>query len=247
MRHYARNDSSTLEAVDPEQWQAEKDADDLMAQAWYVDARTASYAFHDDPLRNDDGGVVSTTCTPGDSSLYSTHGYTILAAALEEATGVGVKDLVRQEISEPLGLTTLRQEDNMDLEVRRAKLYDGADNEEVDADETTWKTLGGGLESDVRDLARFGRAVIQGQVYGDVEHVWGGGTEGWSYAYGWNLYDQDGHRAAGKSGGQLGSDAHLVVYPDDDTVVAVMINREELSDPEDHATDIAEYIGGLIV
>jgi hypothetical protein len=38
----------------------------------------------------------------------------------------------------------------------------------------------------------------------------------------------------------------LIVYPDDDTVIAVMINREEFSNAEDHATDIAEFIGDTI-
>ncbi|MDG4824950.1 serine hydrolase [Asanoa sp. WMMD1127] len=249
VRHYANNESSTLEDVDAVQWEKEKTTDSQLAQTWYPDAATAVEEFDDDPLRSYDSGTdtVSTTCVPGASSLYSTHGYTVLGAGLEAATGRTVEQLVREEISEPLGLDTLRQEQITDTSVRRATLYTGADNDAADPDETTWKTLGGGVESDIRDLARFGRAVVQGQVYADTEYVWNGGANGWSYAYGWGTYTQDGHRAAAKNGGQLGSDTHLIVYPDDDVVVAVMINRAELTDPADHATDIAEYIGELIL
>jgi CubicO group peptidase (beta-lactamase class C family) len=249
VRHYANDDKSTLENINPIQWELEKDEDAFLKSAWFANAQAASYVFHDDPLRDydSDTGLVSTTCTPGveGSSLYSTHGYTFLAAALEGATGHGIKELIQYEIAGPLNLTTLRQEELNDGSPRRAKLYKGEDNDEVEMDSTTWKTLGGGLESTIKDMAKFGRAVIAKLVFADTDYVFNG-PNGWSYAYGWNLYDQNGHRAAGKSGGQLGSDAHLIVYPDDDTVIAVMINREEFSDAEDHATDIAQYIGDTI-
>ncbi|MGN9909155.1 serine hydrolase [Phytohabitans sp. LJ34] len=251
VRHYAGHPKSSLEATDPEQFEVEKAADDNMAQSWYSDAQAVVGEFDADPLRSwTEGGGVSTACTPGDSYLYSTHGYTILGAALEEATGAGVKDLVRQEISEPLGLTTLRQEEPYGIgePVRRAKLYEGADNDEVAPDDTTWKTLGGGLESSVRDMARFGAAMIAGQVVADDDYIWDGGDEGWSYAYGWALDTEGGHKVADKDGKQLGSDAHLRVYPDDGIAIAVIVNREEFDGGAgDHATYIAEEIGDLMV
>ncbi|MFC0531257.1 serine hydrolase [Phytohabitans kaempferiae] len=247
VRHYAGSKSSSLKATDPEQYEAEKDADALMAQTWYANATAAAYAFHDDPLRWYEGGVVHTDCEPGTRELYSTHGYTILGAALEGATGVGVKDLVRQEISDPLGLETLRQEELGGPPVRRAKIYSGAANAEADPDEITWKTLGGGLESDVRDMARFGTALIDGKIVNDTDHIWDGTAHNWGYAYGWNVGTDGGHRFASKSGGQLGSDAHLLLYPDDGIAIAVLINREELTNSADHGSAIAKQIGALMV
>ncbi|BCB77643.1 hypothetical protein GCM10022251_63600 [Phytohabitans flavus] len=247
VRHYAGNKSSSLKTLDPAQYDAELATDSHLAATEYPDARTAVAEFDDDPLRSWTGGAVSTNCTAGDSELYSTHGYTVLGAGLEAATGVPVKDLVRQEISDPLGLTTLRQEDPDDTEVRRAKIYKGPSNTEATPDQISWKTLGGGLESNVRDMARFGNAMIAGNVVADTDHIWDGTAEGWDYAYGWDVDTKGGHRYATKSGGQLGSDAHLLVFPDDGISIAVLINREELSNPEDHATAIAWHIGDLLI
>ncbi|GAA4443609.1 serine hydrolase [Phytohabitans houttuyneae] len=247
VRHYAGDEESTLETLDPEQYDVEVATDDHLTETGYPDARTAVAEFDSDPLRSwTEVGGVSTSCTQGASELYSTHGYTVLGAGLEGATGVPVKDLVWQEISYPFGMTTLRQEDPDDTGVRRAKIYKGAANTEVAPDQISWKTLGGGLESNVRDMARFGDAMISGEIVTDTDHIWDGTANGWDYAYGWGVGSKNGHRYASKSGGQLGSDAHLLVFPDDGISIAVMINREELSDPADHASAIAWYVGDLL-
>ncbi|GAB3536237.1 serine hydrolase [Phytohabitans suffuscus] len=247
VRHYATDPKSSLKNVDADQYEAEKDADAEIASTWYADASTAAPLYYGDPLRRFSGGAVSTTCTPGQSYLYSTQSLAFAGRGFEAATGTGVKELVQQEIAGPLGLTTLRAEEAADTSVRRAKIYAGEDNVEVDRDQITGKFLGGGVESSVRDMARFGTAVLEGDVYADVDHVWDGTDHGWSYAYGWGVGTRDGHRYASKSGGQRGSDAHLLLFPDDGISIAVLINREELADADDHGTAIAWAVGDLMI
>jgi len=245
VRHYATDPKSSLDGIDDDQFEAEKDADAELTDTWYDNASAAAPLYYGDPLRKYEGGAVSTTCTPGQSYLYSTPSLTFAGRGFEAATGTTVKTLVEQQVAGPLGLTTLRAEEVADTTVRRAKIYAGEDNDEVDRDQITGKLLGGGLESDVRDMARFGDGVMRGDLFTDVEHVWDGTSHGWSYAYGWGVGSKDGHRYASKSGGQRGSDAHLLVFPDDEVVIAVLANREELTDAADHATAIAWAIGAL--
>ena len=246
VRHYATDPKSTLEGIDADQFEAEKDADAELSSTWYADPSDAAALYYGDPLRKYESGAVSTSCTPGASYLYSTPSLAFASRGFTAATGIGAKELVQQQIAGPLGLTTLRAEEQADTSVRRAKIYAGEDNDEVARDEITGKFLGGGIESDVRDMARFGTGVLEGDVFTDVEHVWDGTSHGWSYAYGWGVGTKDGHRYASKSGGQRGSDAHLLLYPDDGISIAVLINREELSDPADHGTAIAWAIGSLM-
>ena len=202
VRHYADDEA----VADPEEYEAQLAADNHLTSTKFSSATGATLHFRDDPLL--------LNCTIGDTEEYSTHGTVLGSAAEEQAIDTPIDELVRQQISDLLGLTTLRQEDTDDTTVRRPKIYAGEANDEIDFDETSWKTVGGGLESDVRDLARFGDALLAGQIISaaNVEYMFSG--TGWDYAYGWNiLADDDGHRRVGKSGGGPGVDSYLLMYP----------------------------------
>jgi CubicO group peptidase (beta-lactamase class C family) len=238
VRHYADPDSAEAQA-DPEEYAAQEAVDDSLGETVFATNTEASLLYRDDPLL--------LNCTVGTDERYSTFGYGLLASAEEQATGLTASQLVRQYISDPLGLTTLRQEDTTDTTVNRPKLYAGADNDEIGYDEMSWKTLGGGLESDVRDVASFGDHLMAGDIVSQdsLDHMWV--DLGWDYAYGWKLLaDHNGHRRVGKSGGGPGADSYLLMYPDDGVTIAVLINREELAEDDNNAWQIANGIGELM-
>jgi CubicO group peptidase (beta-lactamase class C family) len=111
----------------------------------------------------------------------------------------------------------------------------------------SWKTLGGGLESNVRDVAGFGGHLMAGDIVSQnsLDHMWV--DLGWDYAYGWSsLSDHNGHRRVGKSGGGPGVDSYLLMYPDDEVAIAVLINREELAEGDNNAKVIASGVAELI-
>jgi CubicO group peptidase (beta-lactamase class C family) len=105
----------------------------------------------------------------------------------------------------------------------------------------------GRVESTAKDMARFGAALLAGQIItpANVEHIWSG--TGWSYAYGFDIGSESGHRRATKSGGARGSDAFLQMYPDDGIVIVVLINREELAEADNNAQAIAGFIGAKML
>src|SRR6185312_11737448 len=165
----------------------------------YPSAGAAAAMFWSEPL------VAG--CTVGLTDSYSTHGYTVAAAGMEAASGgTPVADLLRQRLSDPLGLTTLRQEVPGDASVRRSKIYEGARPVEVARDRISWKTLGGGLETTPKDLTRLGSRLLAGAVVtpARVGHMFGG--TGWGYAYGFGTGSENGHRRVAKNGSQRGAD-----------------------------------------
>ncbi|MDG4765778.1 serine hydrolase [Solwaraspora sp. WMMD406] len=233
VRHYAGTEADDgADAADVAQWQAE---DDTLATSWYANATAAGAAFWDSDL----------VCPVG-TSHYSTHGYTILGAALEGATGTPVAELVETELTAAYDLGTLRPEDLSDTSVRRTTLYDGS-NDEYGGDEVSWKVLGGGMESSVADLARFADKLVDEQIVsGDsLDAMWV--DTGWGYAYGWSIDTEDGHLRVGKNGGATGSTAYLQMYPDDGIVVAVLMNRADGVADNNRSEVLGTEIGSLVL
>jgi CubicO group peptidase (beta-lactamase class C family) len=235
VRHYANA------ATDP----AGARADSVMAGADHPGAGAAAAMFWSQPL------VAG--CTVGTTESYSTHGYTIAAAGMEAAAGgTPVSLLLRRRLSDPLGLTTLRQEDPGDASVRRSKIYEGPSPAEVARDRISWKTLGGGLETTPKDLTRLGSLLLAGAVVSKarVAHMWSG--TGWGYAYGFSIGagigpgTEKGHRRVAKNGSQRGADSFWLMYPDDGIVIAVMANRRNPGGPAP-AEAIANEIGTLLL
>ena len=163
-------------------------------------------------------------CTPG-SYLYSTHAYTVLGAVLEKVAGKSIDQIVLDEITNPFGLETLRPETQAGGLDDRVQLY-RTNGDEYDGDDTSNKTLGGGLVSTARDLVRFGNGILDGTILTAAQRttLW---TPIGGYAYGWDVgtADHAGERVVGKSGGQPGAKSYLRVYPDDGIVIAVLSNR----------------------
>ena len=84
-------------------------------------------------------------CTPG-TQKYSTHGYGAAGAAFEAFEDKPIDQIVRDELTLPFGLTTLRPESLAGSLADRVQLYE-TDNDEYAGDDTSNKTLGGGLVS----------------------------------------------------------------------------------------------------
>jgi CubicO group peptidase (beta-lactamase class C family) len=235
VRHYAGEEASDgADPDDVEQWAEE---DDILDSTEYDTATEAADVFWDSDL----------VCTVG-TSHYSTHGYTILGAALEAETGgTPIDELVLDELTDPFELGTLRPEDMDDTSVRRTLLYDSANNPITDPDEVSWKVLGGGMESSVRDLASFADELISEEILDDdsLDAMWE--DTPWSYAYGWSNDTEDGHLRVYKNGSAPGSTAYLQMYPDDGIVIAVLMNRADGIDNVNRAEELGQDIGSLIL
>jgi CubicO group peptidase (beta-lactamase class C family) len=201
----------------------------------YATALAAAATIWDDDL----------VCTPGTGQYnYSTHGYTLAAAALEAAGGDDIKDLFHKLLTTPFGLGTLGAQ-NFSSSVHRMSLYtDG--NAEVDTPNNDWKVAGGGIDSSAADLARFGARLIAGQILnpGSLSEMWTAPDGSAAYGLGWDLGSEDGTQVVAKGGSWTGNLAYLRLYPQKGIVVAVMMNDRSGSQS---ATQLGRDIGSLVL
>ncbi|MEV0458743.1 serine hydrolase [Catellatospora methionotrophica] len=199
----------------------------------YATALAAADEFWDEPL----------VCNPPDY-YYTTLGYTLLGADLEAAAGDNVKNLVRTKLTNAYGLGTLAPAD-MSAAVRRMTMYtDG--NAEVALENKDWKTLGGGIQSNVYDLGRFGAKLAAGQILTQTSRdtMWTAPDADSGYAYGWSTGTENGHPVVAKDGSWTGTLAYLRIYPEDGIVVAVMMNDRSGTQS---TTQLGRDIGAIVL
>ena len=191
----------------------------------YTNALSAAEKFWLDPLAK-----------PIGEYHYSTHGYTLFAACVEQATGMPIAKVIRRELGEPGDLTTLAAENRATARPLRVTLYrrnpqqTGTPvNVPARPDNLSWKVCGGGLECSAWDLLRFGVQLCRGdhlsaaslqQLSARID-----GNE--SYALGCNHSVEQGVLVFAKSGGQLGVNSYIWCAPEKQAVMVLLCNRQE--------------------
>jgi CubicO group peptidase (beta-lactamase class C family) len=176
---------------------------------------------------------------PGTEWRYSNFGWTLVGAVVEAAAGEPFLGFMDREIFTPLG-----------MEQTVPDLGDEGPHEGVKYDRASLGTLRRGQEIDMScsmapggflstptELVRFGFAMLNAEILDSatVKLFWtpqrlksGAPT---MYGYGWSIQNvplgadkQASTRMIGHGGSVLGGQASLMILPDLDMVVAVMIN-----------------------
>jgi CubicO group peptidase (beta-lactamase class C family) len=168
---------------------------------------------------------------PGAKYSYSTHGYTLVVAALERASGRSFVELVREHVRDR-GTPSLDCEVLVDAKPARSALYelekDGGARLEAEREDNSWKYGGGGMESTALDLARFGDAVRTATLVSPAarERMWSptalaDGKQS-HYGLGWRIARDRGEVL--HTGSQQGAHSALVIVPAEGLVIAVTTN-----------------------
>jgi serine beta-lactamase-like protein LACTB, mitochondrial len=181
-------------------------------------AQDALQLFINDPL------VIS----PGSNYSYSTHGYTVLAAAIEKITNNNFAPYASSRFN-AWGLPTLRPENAAIPLANRAEIY-GTNNKPAQRDNLSQKYAGGGYESSVVDLCKLGMKVVNGNILTPASRnlMW---TKQQSqarltnYGFGWNVGTDGDRKVVAHNGAQTGAASYWRIYPDDGVVVVVLSNR----------------------
>lgn len=200
----------------------------------YATALDAAEEFWDDAL----------VCDPlvDVEDNYSTHGYTLLGAALEAAGDDDIKGLVRSRLVTPFHLGTLGPQRSTG---HRMAIYNNS-GDEIDAPDNDWKVLGGGLDSSVADLASFGDKLASGDILGRLAlaQLWTPPDTASGYAYGWSTGTEQGQDVVWKNGSWTGNLAYLRLYPRLGLSIAVITNSRETSGFADR---LGESIGAALL
>ncbi len=196
--------------------------------------------FANDPLLHE----------PGTRYLYSTYGFNLVAAVVEQVTGQPFAEVVQERIARPCAAPTLRDDDVRALIRGRAQGYvkvDGVlqNSEPMDG---SYKFGGGGLCTSAEDLVRFAQALLAGKLVSadTLAQMWtpqhtNDGTP-IDYALGFRTGHKNGYRFAGHSGAQSRVSTVLHILPDDGIVVVLLGNLEGVK-----LQPLAERLAGLVL
>lgn len=174
---------------------------------------------------------------PGTRFGYSSYGYNLLGAVIEGAAGRSYLEYMAHSVLGPAGMTHTSPEHPDSIIPGRGRYYTRAASTGpiVNAPfvDNTYKWPSGGYLSTAEDLARFGDRLLRGELLRPktVELLWtsmrtsdGTATD---YGIGWTVErDSLGRRRVRHSGGSVGGTAHLIIYPDDSLVVALLVNSD---------------------
>jgi serine beta-lactamase-like protein LACTB len=209
----------------------------------YFTTADALALFKDDPLIH----------APGAKYSYSTYGYTLLACAIEGASGTSYEAFMKERVFTPLAMAHTRLDRVYEVIPDRASGYQVLTHEAFKQlppavasfaqvggvynavlHDTSMKVAGGGLVSTAEDLVRFGIALNTGALLkkATVEEMWtegkAGDGKGTGYGLGFGVFPaQEGIRRVSHSGNQAGAASFLVILPEVGVTYAIMTNLED--------------------
>ena len=212
------------------------------SQRHYASVADGLSLFLDDPLR----------FAPGTGFQYSTFGYSLLARALEGASGDDFPALLHDTVFVPAGMTGTALDSPTPMPGRVA-FYQAKDGLYTPAwpIDSSYKIAGGGLVATPTDLVRFGAAVLDGRLLSATardemltrQPLADGAMNPENYALGWRIDESVRLLGADRpvtiwhhGGMQPGAAAFLMILPRHGIVVAAMANsgsgpaREEVQE-----------------
>ncbi len=196
--------------------------------------------FKDDPL----------LFTPGSQYSYSSYAYNLLAAVVENVSGLTFEAYLRENVWRPAGMTATRLEHQGEIVPRRSRQYvlRGARAANAPFADLSVKWAGGGIISTVEDLARFAIALDQGvllktetleTMYEPMTLNDGSRT---TYGLGWDSQVENGRRWIAHGGGATGGSTYILRLPEKRFAVAIAANVQDAGDRRALGMKIAKIV-----
>ncbi len=175
---------------------------------------------------------------PGTRYSYSSYGWNLISAAIERASGEPFLGYMAHHVFGPAGMIGTLPEFADSIIPGRAHYYihatDGAPAENAPYVDNSYKWAGGGFLSTSEDLARFGRVLLDGRLLKPetLRLLWTSqrlsSGEETGYGMGWRTArDAAGRWRVSHTGGGMGATSHLIIYPDQHLIVALLVNSDQ--------------------
>lgn len=197
--------------------------DEFLSNLRYDDVLTPLEVFIHDTL----------LCVPGAQYNYSTFGWTLVSAVMQEAVDKPFLEIVREEVCAPLALEDLKADYNDSIRYNRPVSYQRKEGRFVPAPivDNSNKWAGGGMACSAEDLVHYGLAHTHDRYLPEntlatfitSQHT----PEGVPTNYGIGFstgQDQAGRLWYGHAGGAVGGTSMLLIYPAYDLVVVTLVN-----------------------
>jgi serine beta-lactamase-like protein LACTB, mitochondrial len=201
--------------------------DEAYSRKHYSNVIDSLDIFKDDPLLG----------APGEEWKYSSYGYNLLSAVIEQAAEKPFLDYMSESVFVPLGMTATVPDQLKELVPNRGRYYfrhEGKIYNEPEVD-NSYKWASGGFLSTTDDLARFGLAHMNTEQVSPamlsllwIEQKTSDGKDV-GYGIGWRIVlDDEGNRWIGHGGGSIGGTTQLWLFPESGLVIAMASNLTEL-------------------
>jgi serine beta-lactamase-like protein LACTB len=188
----------------------------------YDSVESSLAIFEDDPLVGE----------PGERFSYSSYGFNLLGAIVEDAAGKPFATAVQQAVLTPLRMTRTRLDDRVSGS-GRARFYEVTSRRKaVPAPRVDLSNRfpSGGFLSTAEDLARFGIGITDRAFMNtDTQSLLftsqkTSGGEPTGYGFGFEVGESPFGRVAGHTGNVVGGTAFLLVHPRTRVAVAMTTN-----------------------
>jgi len=160
---------------------------------------------------------------PGEKYLYSTLGYNLLAAVIENVSGLSYSEYMRKNIFEPAGMNSTVPDFQKNLIHNRARGYVRDIYREIQnapLADLSIKYAGGGLLSTSEDILRFSLNIINGKLlkYETLDSMLIpaklNNGKYINYGLGFSFEtDETGRKSFSHSGGGTGFSSYFIIYP----------------------------------
>ena len=200
-----------------------KDTDDQFDYRHFNSVSESLIIFTSDPLLH----------SPGSKYLYSTFGFVLLSAVLEGAAKKDFPSILQDQVIEPLQMKSTVLDDTRKIISSRTRFYEREKGKIGNAplEDPSYKWAAGGILSTVSDMVLFGMGHLNGtylkestrQIIFTKQHT----TDGQEVlvGLGWRIgTDWAGRRIYHHAGNQAGARSVLMLYPDEELVIAILTN-----------------------
>ncbi len=182
---------------------------------------------------------------PGTKYNYSSYGFNLLGAVIEEASGESYGEYIRKNVFHPLGMNDSRMDSPEELIPHRVQGYRLIDGEIKNSEfvDISSRFAAGGTRSTVIDLLKYSKGICEKKIL--KPETWDllftsmttkEGQLTW-YGMGWRLSPLKGHFMVAHSGSQPETRTHLLIFPTEKFAVSVGTNLE--------GADLSPYINTL--
>lgn len=185
---------------------------------------------------------------PGERSIYSNTGFTMLAYIIEARSGKPYIEFMRERIFEPLGMTKTDDRDPEYIILNRATGYEWRGDRHAGRswDLTDLKGAGS-IVSTINDMVKW-NVGLDGERFLKPSSK----AEWWKrssfndgkpsvYGFGWRISELRGHRLTGHTGQTAGFTSANFRYPDHGITVTVLTNTGETGNGGLMAARIAKF------
>ena len=182
---------------------------------------------------------------PGTKFRYSTHGFTLVGCAIEGASSRKYVDFVRDNVFVPAGMTHTRWDDHFAIIPYRTQFYSKSKSGDVRNAgflDASYKIPGGGWLSSADDMAKFEIAVLSDRLLQRATRdvMWtaqtpapeGSEKDHSGYGLGWGTGTVNGVAMYEHSGGQQGTSTFIMLAPERNAGIVVLINMDNVDAPE---------------